>query len=257
MIGFDSGWAATSKLDGAVVRGVRWRLNEFELSFINYTMAGPVLSQLRQLPSGYDFHRKTILYTLDGVPDALRSDGPVFVYAHVLCPHPPFVFAADGSARAPSYPYGLADGSHLVDHFITVEEYRAGYRDQVQFLNRRLDALLDRIQAEVKRPTIVLVQGDHGPGSLLNWNDIRKADARERLSIFSAYLFPDRDYSALRPGISPVNTFRIIFNQYFGGKYPITSDRCYMSNPAKPYLFYDVTEQVRTARSPTTSRAGP
>jgi len=257
MVVFDSGWAATSKLDGAVVRGVRWRLNEFELSFINYTMAGPVLSRLRQVPSGYDFHRRTILYTLDGIPDALRSDGPVFVYAHVLCPHPPFVFAADGGARTPSYPYSLVDGNAVVDRLITVQEYKTGYRDQLRFLNRKLDALMARILAEAKRPTIVLVQADHGPGALLNWNDLRKADARERLGILSAYLFPDRDYSALRPDISPVNTFRILFNQYFGGKYPVASDRCYLSDTDRPYLFHDVTERVRKARSPATARVGP
>jgi len=49
---------------------------------------------LQQTPR--DYYRARMLYTLDHLKDATRLDGPVFVMAHVLAPHPPFVFGAQG-----------------------------------------------------------------------------------------------------------------------------------------------------------------
>ena len=46
-------------------------------------------------------------------------------------------------------------------------------------------------------------------------------------------------------GITPVNTFRLIFNSYFGGNYEYLEDRMYLSQHGAPYNFTDVTEKLK------------
>jgi hypothetical protein len=65
---------------------------------------------------------------------------------------------------------------------------------------------------------------------------------RESISILNAYYLPGVDSSQLYDSISPVNTFRLIFNTYFGEDYELLDDRTYYSPYWQPYDFYDVTE---------------
>ena len=55
----------------------------------------------RVWPSGrwedqFTLARERILYLLDQLPEVARNPAPTFTLAHVLCPHLPFVFGADG-----------------------------------------------------------------------------------------------------------------------------------------------------------------
>jgi hypothetical protein len=45
--------------------------------------------------------------------------------------------------------------------------------------------------------------------------------------------------------ITPVNTFRLIFNAYLGTDLELLEDRSYYSTWAHPYRFVDVTDEVR------------
>jgi len=108
----------------------------------------------------------------------------------------------------------------------------------VTFLNSRLKAALDRILADSERPPVILVQGDHGPGSGLNMTEMEKTDVRERYSILNAYYLPgDAPPSQLYESISPVNTFRVVLNRYLGTKYPLLKDESYYTPFLSPYEF--------------------
>jgi hypothetical protein len=75
---------------------------------------------------------------------------------------------------------------------------------------------------------VIILQGDHGSiGSKPN----------TRTSIFNAYFLPGGGSEDLSTGISPVNTFRVIFNQYFGGKYALLEDISYYSIYSTPFDF--------------------
>ena len=50
----------------------------------------------------------------------------------------------------------------------------------------------------------------------------------------------------LYPEISPVNSFRVIFNRYFGAKFELLPDRSFFSTAKFLYKFHDVTDRVRT-----------
>jgi hypothetical protein len=66
----------------------------------------------------------------------------------------------------------------------------------------------------------------------------------ERLSILNAYYFPGGNTEMLVPGITPVNTFRVIFNTYFGTDLELLPDIEYYSGFDTPYQLIDVSTQV-------------
>ena len=203
----------------------------------------PSLSRLLSNYSLVDVHRERILYALEHLSEATTVDAPTFVFAHVLAPHPPFVFGANGEPTA-SDPLAVPlDGSWFTARYGR-EAYLEGYRAQVTFVTDRLRVTLNQILAAARRPTIIVIQGDHGPGSMVDWENPQNTNFRERMSILNAYYFPDHNYASLYPSISPVNTFRVILRDYFGVNLPLLKDRSFFSGMARPYDFLDVTDQI-------------
>ena len=76
--------------------------------------------------------------------------------------------------------------------------------------------------------------------------DVHNTDLKERMSILNAYYFPGQKYEGLYGRISPVNSFRVVLNSYFGAKLRLLPDRSFFSTWPEPYQFIDVTEAVRT-----------
>jgi hypothetical protein len=72
----------------------------------------------------------------------------------------------------------------------------------------------------------------------------------------SAYYFPGKKYNGLHDGISPVNSFRVVLNSFFGANLPLLPDRSFYSTWSEPYRFIDVTETVLTPEDQQTPRAG-
>ena len=97
------------------------------------------------------------------------------------------------------------------------------------------------------------MQGDQGTASLfdLHSNDGRGWDSpneemlKERMGIFNAYYLPNGGNELLYDTITPVNTFRVIFNFYFGMDYSMLSDDVYYSSKKAPLTFINVTDIVR------------
>ena len=135
------------------------------------------------------------VFALDSLQNIPDLPGKKFVYAHLYVAHQPFVFYPDGSF----HPSLVQDSS--------------GYRDQIIFANTRLIEIVKTIQAKSNPAPIIVIQGDH--------SYFRSAD---RLKILNAYYLPDGGNDALYDTVTPVNTFRIIFNTYFGGHYDLLPD---------------------------------
>ena len=93
-----------------------------------------------------------MLYTVEHLPDVADMPSPKFVFAHIYFGHPPFVFGRQGEPvnRAWSYSWEDAPG-------IGEEEYIQGYRDQVHYLNGKMEAAITRILAESERPPIIIL----------------------------------------------------------------------------------------------------
>jgi hypothetical protein len=225
--------------------GTAYPVTAFESILIDHSMAR-VLSHipafgkaLIEMP--YDTHRRHILSTFTKLQDVPALDGNYFVYAHIIAPHPPFVFDERGAVVTHVEPFTLHDANYYIrDH--SQKNYIAGYRRQIQYVNTLVLETIDAILTRSATPPIIIIQGDHGPGAYLHWGSLEKTIPAERFGILSAYYFPGQDYALLYPTISPVNSFRVLFNQFFGANYAVLPDRHYYSSWSFPFDFVEVTD---------------
>lgn len=172
--------------------------------------------------------RERTLYALETLPNLATLEGPKFVFVHLIVPHPPFVFGPNGESRE--------TGSYTLESQYSSEQYRQGYREQVEFINKRLVPVLEHILNRSARPVVILLQGDHGPG-FSSWGD--------RMKILNAYYLP-AGRERLYPSISPVNSFRLLLNAYFGATYPLLEDRSFFSSYNTPYDFQEIENRCTT-----------
>jgi hypothetical protein len=181
-------------------------------------------------------HRRQVLRAIDHIPVAPTAQ-PHFVFAHVFSPHPPFVFDREGRSvvRHPKFAFG--DGTHFLG---TRQDYMSGYAEQVRFMSSKMIRAVDRILATRNgKDTIIILQGDHGPGSMVDWENADRTNLRERLGILLAVRLPGGP-ADLYPSITPVNTFRLVFSKYLGRSFAPLKDESYFSTWSKPYQFIHV-----------------
>ena len=60
------------------------------------------------------------------------------------------------------------------------------------------------------------------------------------MSILNAYYLPDQNPNLIYEHITPVNSFRLIFNTYFNESFDLLEDRSYYQYDGR-YNFTDVT----------------
>jgi hypothetical protein len=193
---------------------------------------------------GESFYRRRLILTgFSEIAKLVENDLPTFTFVHFLSPHPPFVFGPKGEKVAePGSMLGL-DGDELVKKGgFTAQEYQEKYRDQLIFINSKLEELVEKLLRSSPPPVIIL-QADHGPGSMLKQNSFEETNLEERMPIFNAYYLPDEQEGNFYKTMTPVNSFRLIFNHYFGTDFELLEDRNYFSKLLRPYEFFEVTDR--------------
>lgn len=217
--------------------GEWWFPNSFTIGLLQMTPLPTLLSAL-DLPAIYELHRTRTEYPLVHMRDATDLPGPKFVYTHIYFAHPPFVFGPNGERESAAWEYTWDDGSKLLDeHGADRQGYINAYADQVTYLNKQLLTAIDTILANSEREPIILMHGDHGSGSQYSIDSLENTNIRERYSIFYAARLPDGGNEEIYDSISPVNSFRIVFNRYFGADYPLLEDRAYFAPFLQPYAY--------------------
>ncbi len=220
-------------------------VNEFEGVLLSSTVLNLAIEAWHldiPVPS-YDLHRRYTLFALEKLNEVRALPGPKFVFTHIVGPHPPFVLDEDGNPIQPYWPYNMRDSTFLG----TKAEYASGYTSEARYLNGRMEQVIEMILSTSDRPPIIIIQGDHGPANYFDQDHLDTSCLRERYSILNAYFFPDQNYAALYPSISPVNSFRVVFNQYFGTELPLLEDKNFYSTWYQPFDFTEVTDKVRLA----------
>ncbi len=165
-------------------------------------------------------YRDRTLLALREFENFKEMGGPKFVYMHIITPHPPFVFGANGETVYPK-DFLSTEGQY------TDESYSTGYIDQVEFISIEIIDSIRTLLNESDSLPIIILQGDHGP-----W----KQDGENRFSILNAYYMPGHE-DELYQSISPVNSFRVVFNEYFNGNYPLLDDISFESDYGDEYNF--------------------
>jgi len=205
-------------------------MTEFEVLFLQTTLARYV-NELHWLDPdqimGQNFRDRT-LNVFNKLDDIARMPEPTFAYIHVISPHPPFVFGPDGE---PTYPPDFWNENREYP----ADLYAKGYQNQLTFLNKKLLEAVDVILANSDTPPIIVLQGDHGP-----WLQTKE----KRMRILNAYYLPGKE-DKLYSTITPVNTFRLIFDSYFGGKYNLLPDIAYFSPVPKLYEFSEISNPCK------------
>jgi hypothetical protein len=63
------------------------------------------------------------------------------------------------------------------------------------------------------------------------------------MKILNAYYLPGDGKNMLYPGISPVNTFRVVLNSYLGGSLELLPDQSYYSTYKAPYNYQEIIDR--------------
>jgi hypothetical protein len=212
--------------------------SEFE-SVLRDTTIVPALDRL--LGTGDAGHRLSFrervregtLLELRQLRRVSTAPGPKFVFAHILLPHDPYVFHADGSA-IPEAESRATDEAKL-------------YAGQLEFANDRIREIVGYLLAgpEEDRP-VVIIEGDEGPLACRNVDCVSTTPdyLRIRLGNLVAMYLPGVEVD-VPDTFTSVNTFRLVFREYFGADLPPLPDRSFTWPDDKHvYDFRDVTQLI-------------
>lgn len=185
-----------------------------------------------------------VLYSFDRLKgiSARPSSDPVFVFAHILSPHPEFTLDQECNIIPPDR-ISTEGGTAVIKPYL----------DKLICTNKLLEEFISQTLEGSRIPPIIILQSDHGfisgktvfSGKMETADDVPPEIAKEALRNFNAYYLPNDGDKALYPSITPVNSFRIIFNYYFNTSFEILDDRNYfMPSEEFSYRLLDVTDNV-------------
>jgi hypothetical protein len=137
---------------------------------------------------------------------------PIFVQAHLIMPHSPFIFDSKGD---------------IVDfRALSYEQIPHAYLEQLQYTDIKIQEIVEKLLDSEPKP-IIIIQSDHGVRFEIDEKDEQPLD--HSFLNFAAYYFPDVELDKDEyPVITPVNTFRILFNKYFGTDYELLENRAFL-----------------------------
>jgi len=228
-------------------------LDEFTLKLFQTTALAPVIRKIFPETALFDFnvqHRNRAFYQLDRLKEIPTTQpSPKFVFAHLMLPHDPYVFDSNCGDRE------------------ATEDMITDYLLQLSCTNQLIGEAVDVILEDSAQPPVIVIQGDEGP---LDWVTLQpmkypflegqgyqNADTRslqERAGVWNSYYLPEFDLGKfLYPDITPVNTFRLILDLYFGTDLELLPDRSYIFQETGnlydvdkyPLEFIDVTDRLR------------
>jgi len=202
-------------------------LSEFETMLLR-TSAAKILYDMPQLIPGqnplilteaeyYEHYQQTffILNELQNIPD---RDEPTFTFAHILVPHPPYIFTPSGE-------------------FFWAGNQKKGYRSNVRFIDSHIVPVVENIIKKSDIPPVIIIMGDHGPSG----DEVTPA---MRMAILNAYYVNEAAREDLYESITPVNSFRVIFNNYFNTNLPLLEDISYYAYSFKNMTAENIVENT-------------
>lgn len=217
-------------------------IGEFNYMILNSSILNPIISYLYPeagIGESDNDKRTRVLYQFEELPKIAKLPGPKFVFTHIISPHGPYVF--DKNCEYTSYGQNSGNGEIL------------NYTNQLNCINQKLEIAIDEIIKNSDSPPVILLQSDEGPnfvnGNLNpsdNWRSATSDKIREKFPILSAFLVPGMPKSSLYSSITPVNSFREIFNYYFSTNLPILPDKNFVFPDMNHlYEFIDVTSKLK------------
>lgn len=190
-------------------------------------------------------HRNNVYAAFDYIKEcAANNSQNKFIFAHILCPHSPYVFLQNGEIPKEK------DRKDIINKNTYILNSK-GYFEQIKYLNTRIIQLFEYLIKNNPESVVIFIS-DHGylpdnksypydnPSFMYNDDDYYV-----RAGNFEAVYFPDGDYSMLYDTITPVNLVRVLLNKYFDANLPLLEDKHYFSETYVKYEPIDVTQNVQ------------
>ncbi|MEX1052304.1 MAG: hypothetical protein WEC80_00475, partial [Patescibacteria group bacterium] len=243
-INLGSWWHVTQRFDVADININSKGLanDEFVIRFLETTMLSEFTDTL--LPETYRLshrneQRKTADFQSEKIKEIVHMQSPKFVFVHLILPHTPYVFDKDCN--------------YLKESFIDSRKEIDNYKDQIQCANKKLMGMVDYILENSKNDPIIILQSDEGPhpikSPLPKDNDWKNADEvalQEKFKILNTLYLPGVDYSTLENDMSPINTFRFIFNTYFDENFEYLPKRTFIfPDQGSIFDFREATNEIK------------
>jgi hypothetical protein len=214
---------------------------EFPTVLLNTTIWGELSAHLglsHPLTMGEEQYRR-ITYQYDSLLQIAEQPGPTFTFAHFTLPHPPYVIDANGDFLPPEK---------------AVADPNAAYVGQVEYANHLMLELSDRLLAGPdETDPIIVFQSDEGPHPIrleqneqdFDWTKATDTELGMKMRILDAVYLPGEGSDAQLGSFTPVNTFRIIFDRYFGADLPLLPDRTWVfQDGSHPYRLTEITDHL-------------
>jgi hypothetical protein len=202
--------------------------NDFLMYFINNSGLSPFSERIKII--AVEIFRKRINNILFNIPILAKNKDCKFVFAHIMAPHPPFIFGENGEK--------IYYSESNMDKKVT-------FINQLKYINKRMIDVLEKIlKTNNGREKIIIIQGDHGtreipPNNIYfsnqNW-------VEEAFGNLNAIYFSDATKNKKVKYYSPVNTFRFIFNEQFNENFKLLEDKEFYSDFTFPLKIHKIVK---------------
>jgi hypothetical protein len=167
----------------------------------------------------------------DSMTDIFNIPGPKFVLIHTDIAHAPCIFDETGK-RLP-----LPEGQYMINWGTPAElgaQWKFAQKVLVDWLTKVIDASHGK--------AVIIMQSDHGSGIPMpktgDWYN-------ERMRIINALYLPGKSNANCYETMTPVNNFRVFFDDYFDAKLPMLPDKSWCAPVyTKPFDWIDVQDKL-------------
>jgi hypothetical protein len=235
-------WPPTQTDPSADINVKPGSLSEFSSILYDTTMLPTLSRKLDVKQEILDTRRAKYNYTLqelEDIPLTMKLRGPKFVFVHLGIPHLPQVFDRKGN---------YVEGTDK-----TTRKDIRHFGDQVYYTTVRLQQLIGDLLRGTGRKAVIILQTDEGPDLEHTRVAIRKGrfeheDMRDALlakyRILNALFLPGVSHDQLYPSITPVNTFRLVFDLYFHAGLGLLPDQVWAME-RHPTRFVDIAKLLK------------
>jgi len=184
-----------------------------------------------------------------------QTPGSRFIFSHILVPHNPYYFNADGS---------LSKTTGINNIGKPVKEKYVG---QVEFINSQMKEIVSTALQKSDGQAIIIIQSDEGPYpardnmlsagaeapsaemTLAEKEQLSSENLQMKYGILAAYHIPKATSDDLSSGGSSVNVFRLVLNSYFGYNLPYLP-KCSYSFDGSIFKFKNINEALTGSANP-------
>jgi hypothetical protein len=248
----DNSYAKSFRLN---IFGAHFYLSDLQRDILHKSILSPWLK--KGITSGntavikYDLDRNprenfdAQLSSLEAISTRKNKSQPNFTFAHVLAPHPPYVF--DQNGNWPAY------DNEANDNGVTE---KTKYKNELTYINGRIENLISNIRSTSPN-AVIFIQADEGPypaqfrGEMTPERyydpaDLSLADMKQKFGIMASYYMPGMSSDEVKSLNSSVNVFPFILNHYLGYNMPMLPDCQFaMGNKFNVYNYQLVSDKLK------------